>query len=75
MLNYQTVGPRADGRYLVAYCTPGCLVWTSACDCSTEQQAAQEAARLNREQIRREEWIRRERELCGMTGVYPDLEK
>lgn len=74
MLTPQAMGPTPDGRFLVIYQTPGCCVPTVACDCSTQAQADSEADRLNKLQVRREEDIRRDRDLCGMGGVYHGLE-
>lgn len=64
-LNHEVLGPRKDGRFFVAYQTPGCSVMTIVCDCRTEGQAAQEAERLNREQVAKEVAIEMERRLCG----------
>lgn len=74
MLMMQTMGPTPDGRFLVVYQTPGCCVPTVACDCRTQAQADREVDRLNKLQVRREEDTRRDRELCGLDGVYPDLD-
>jgi hypothetical protein len=74
MLTMQAMGPTPDGRFLVVYQTPGCCVPTVACDCRTQTQANSEVDRLNRLQVRREEGIRRDRELCGLDGVYHGLE-
>lgn len=69
MLTYQTTGPTAAGKYHVTYPTPGCAVPTAVCECSTQEQAAAEAARLNQEQEVRELAIQRERELCGLRRI------
>jgi hypothetical protein len=74
MLTLQAMGPTLDGRFLVVYQTPGCCVPTVACDCMTQAQADSEVDRLNKLQVDREEAIRRERELCGLVGVYQGLE-
>lgn len=74
MLNHKAVGPYEDGSYLVVYQTPGCTSMTVARDCRTEAQALGEAERLNAQQLMQEMAIRRDRELRGMGGVYPDLE-
>lgn len=54
MLKHKAIGPTDDGKYLVVYPTPGCTVQTTVCDCATEQQAKQEARRLNQQQRRQE---------------------
>lgn len=73
MLTHRTHGPTPAGRFLVVYALPGVACLAVACDCSTPAQADDEAARLNTLQLRREEALRRECELCGLAGVYPDL--
>ena len=75
MLKYQVIGPDSAGRYLVAYPTPGLKTsFTMACDCPTLESAQDAAEHYNMIQVRREMMIKRERELCGLAGVYPDLE-
>jgi hypothetical protein len=74
MLSHSVIGPYEGGNFLVVYQTPGCCSKTVACDCRTEDQAWQEAERLNVLQYRAEQAIRRDRELRGIGGVYPDLE-
>jgi len=69
VLTYQASGPTAAGKFHVTYLTPGCAVLTSACECSTRQQATEEAERLNQEQVVRELAIQRERELCGLRRI------
>jgi len=54
MLNHKTIGPTANGQYLVAYQTPGCDVPTVATICCTKAQADTEASRLNAYQADRE---------------------
>lgn len=73
MLEHKAIGPYEDGSYLVVYPTPGCSSLTVACNCRTAAQAGDEVARLNKLQIRREQDIRRFRELCGLGGVYHGL--
>jgi hypothetical protein len=73
MLHHTVIGPR-NGSYLVGYQTPGGHDITIACVCNTEDQATKEADRLNAEQVKREEELRRERELRGLDGVYPALD-
>lgn len=73
MLTHKPIGPYEDGSYLVVYPTPGCCSLTVACDCRTESQAADEVDRLNKLQRRQERDMRRERELCGLDGVYRGL--
>jgi hypothetical protein len=75
MLNHTALGPDKDGIYLVAYQTPGCAVWTTVQQCRTHLQAELEALRLNREQILQEINLRHDRELRGLHGHYPVLEK
>ena len=74
MLNYTVITRRKENGYFVAYNTPGCCSMTISCECSTEQQAQFEADRLNAEQARREEAIKRERELRGMRRIGSNLE-
>ena len=73
MLNFKSIGPRSDGRYLVGYQTPGCDLITVSCDCRTESQANDEVIRLNRDQIDREDALRDERMHCGLIGTYAEL--
>lgn len=73
MLTHFVVGPTASSRYLVAYLTPGCSVLTLVADCPTAATADEESVRLNRNQLEREKTIRRDHELRGFKGVYPDL--
>lgn len=54
MLNHKTIGPTANGQYLVAYQTPGCNVQTVAAVCTTKDQADTETIRLNAYQSQRE---------------------
>jgi hypothetical protein len=61
MLIHVAVGPLENGRYLVAYLTPGCSVLTVAGDCRTQAGATAEADRLNLIQIEREKAIQAER--------------
>lgn len=58
MLNHKTIGPTANGQYLVAYLTPGCNIPTVATICKTQQQADAETARLNQYQSKRENDLR-----------------
>lgn len=75
MHKFFAAGPTSTGRYLVAYRTPGCSILTCVADCRTIDGACEESARLNREQVEREEAIRYERDLRGLRGVYPDLKR
>lgn len=76
MLNHSVIGPDPDGFFLVVYPTPGCMyALTVVRACRYEDQALMEVDRLNNEQLRREQAIRRDRELRGLAGVYPELEK
>lgn len=59
MLNYFASGKR------VVYLTPGCDVHTVACECTTEGQAVQEAARLNQDQQNRQKAVEAELALLG----------
>lgn len=72
MLNHFTIGPR-QGRYFVAYLTPGCDVPTIVTDCPSEQTAIDEAERLDRQQIEREEHLRADAIARGLYHIYPDL--
>lgn len=74
MLTHQVTGPTAAGRFLVTYPTPGLWVPTVACDCRTRDQAAEVAARLDHEQLLREQAIRNDRQLRGLGGVYHGLD-
>jgi hypothetical protein len=75
MLTHSVIGPYEDGMHLVVYPTPGCSAFTVARVCRSEGQAEAEAERLNLDQIQQEEEIRRERELRGLHGFYPDLQE
>jgi|GEM_PF-2117581 len=74
MLNYAITGPHKDGSFLVGYQVPGCLVVTPTCQCRTVSQAAAELDRLNKMQIASEMALRADRELRGLSGIYPLLE-
>ncbi len=74
MLTYQSIGPTTTGRHLVVYATPGGGAPTVACDCSTVDQAAGEAKRLNAAQLAREQMMQRDRRARGLDGTYPGLE-
>jgi hypothetical protein len=73
MLTHKAVGPYEDGSYLVVYPTPGCSSLTVACVCRTDEQAEGEVRRLNQLQLRREQNIRRDRELRGLGGTYHEI--
>lgn len=73
MLVHTVTGPTAAGRFLVTYQTPGCCVPTLAADCSTQVQAENEALRLNCDQVRREEAVRRDQVLRGLVLMTDDL--
>lgn len=47
MLTYLAIGPFKDGRYAVAYVTPGCTVLTPVGDYPTEKTAQDGAAQRN----------------------------
>jgi hypothetical protein len=64
MLKHRTIGPTADGTYLVVYPTPGCDVPTSVCDCTTAAQAKSEARRLNQLQRKKDRAEQRARDAC-----------
>ena len=75
MLKYSTRGPYSDGASVfVVYPISGTLTNAIVCECSTLQLAQEEVARLNAAQIDRETAIKRDRELRGMDGVYPELD-
>jgi len=65
-LEYQTIGPYADGSCFVVYRLPGTSFLSIVCECRNEDQAEYEASRLRDEQTKREDAIRHERELCGL---------
>lgn len=71
MLTHSTLGPTALGHFLVTYQTPGCTVPTVAGICRTQQQADDEAGRLNADQAQREKAMQRRRELLGLRSDYP----
>jgi hypothetical protein len=73
MLKHRTIGPTSAGTYLVVYPTPGCSVPTTVCDCTTAEQAKDEAKRLNhlqRKQARAEEKARKALERRRPTLSY-----
>lgn len=74
MLNFFPIGPTEDQTYMVGYDTPGCKVRTIVCEHMNEQDALQEARRLNADQVSRERVLQAERLACGLGGVYPGLE-
>jgi hypothetical protein len=74
MLNYAITGPYKDGSFLVGYRVPGCQVVTPTCQCVTASQALAELDRLNKKQIASERALKNDRELRGLSGVYPLLE-
>lgn len=73
MLNHIVIGPDRQGMYLTAY-ERSHLEKVAVLECRTKEQATEEAERLNREQILREEAIQRDRILCGFHRVVTDLE-
>lgn len=68
MLNHTVLRTR-DGRHQVVYKTPGCKVPTPVCSCATEDQALQEAERLNQAQADQELGLAEEHRLCGMRRI------
>lgn len=54
MIFHRASGPTSDGKYHVIYETAGCSKPTSACECTTLDQAMREAKRLNDEGRARE---------------------
>lgn len=74
MLTYKVLRPQDNGLFMVGYQSPGECSVTVACMCRTEEQAQNEAARLNVLQFMREKTVRWDRELRGLDGVYPALE-
>lgn len=69
MLKYESTGTGSKNAFIVFYLTPGTNVPTIACICTTQDQADSEVVRLNLEQVRREEEIQRERDLCGFNRI------
>lgn len=54
MLIHIPIGPFDNGRYAVAYLTPGCSVFTPVCNGLTQSAAHAESSRLNAIQINNE---------------------
>ena len=65
MIRYTTYGPTARGEHLVVHLIPGCSVPAADCVCTTPEQAAREADRLNALQRSQEKAIATERAHCG----------
>ena len=73
MLNHSVSGPYSDGSYHVVYPVPGCQILAAVCHCKTQEQAYEEAARMNTESVKADEQIQRERDLCGFSRISNDL--
>ena len=69
MLKYDSTSTESKSAFIVFYLTPGTNVPTIACVCTTQDQADYEVVRLNLEQVRREDELQRERDLCGCERV------
>lgn len=69
MLTHKVLGPNAAGKYSVGYPTPGTTAYTVVVDGCTAVGAADEAARLNRQQRATEKEIQAERQACGLGGA------
>lgn len=69
MLTHKVLGPDAAGKYSVGYPTPGTTAYTVVLDGCTAGGAADEAARLNRQQLTTEKEIQAERQACGLVGT------
>lgn len=75
MLTHTVIGPDAEGKFSVAYATPGTTIATLVCGGCSRSEAEAEAERRNRAQIETQLAIRSERRACGLGGIYPDLKK
>lgn len=73
ILLHSVIGPYEDGSYLVVYACDHTNELTAVCECSSLESAEKEAARMNAEQVRKEDAIQRERELCGLRRMSDDL--
>jgi hypothetical protein len=73
MLQYIAVGPDSKGNFYSAYLNPGQTSLTINRICYSLESAQDDADHMNLIQHRREAAIKRERDLCGLHGVYPAL--
>jgi hypothetical protein len=73
MLTHKAIGPDAQGKYSVGYPTPGTTAYTVVLEGCTAGGAADEAARLNRQQLATERALHTERRACGLRGMHLPL--
>jgi hypothetical protein len=73
MLTHFPVGPTEDQTYMVAYMTPGTKVATIVYEHMSEQDARDEALRLNALQRAKKRAVQLERELCERRRFRCDL--